>query len=762
MKTAYSLFAGSTITLGITLASPSLSQSLEEVVVTAQKRAQSIQDVPISITAFNGAYLEEAGIDTIEDISKITPNFTISNSSQTTNNRITIRGIGSVGNNGIEPSVGVFIDGVYYPRPGSVIGKLMDIQSFEVLRGPQGTLFGRNTPMGALNVTTRNPSQETEGLIQVGGGDYGAIEIGGIYNAPITNKVAFRGSFKYVDRDGYGKNKFDGKEFGAREDLVGRVKLSFDLNNTITALVAADYAEITGEGGAVEVLNSTSNAAFDATGSALFGDSPTTGDSFDWVINQEHGDKQKDEQHGLSVDITYDFSDGTSLRSITAHRDWKASLTGESALRLPTNLLPRFTTYQTETLSQELQFISPGGEAIDWVVGFFYYVEEYDINQAFDAGESYCVPTIAGLAGPGAGTACLGFQQDRFIESDFEQELESLAVFGQGTWNINERLNATLGIRWTSDQKEGDFDQRVLNPFAGAVRSPETVQNMKRDDSEITGFANISWYVKEDVMIFATMSNGYKSGGFNSEGTQQPVGLEQRVFDTEATKNYEIGIKSTLFNGTMNANATLFRTDIEDFQDRGFDGLSFTVVNAGEIRQQGLEADITWTPTERLRLVAGISYLDSEYLKFDGAPPLPGAAGAQNLAGERRNFSPEWQTSISLDWTQPFGDGLEWFVGGNWSWIDQQNIGSVSNNNPQMVQDAYSLLNGRMGIRSGSGSWDISLFGNNLTDEGYCLAIFDQPLGGSLRAVDSVKNTTVMRCVLGAPSTWSLKATYRF
>lgn len=191
---------------------PMSAQALERVIVTAQKRAQSIQDVPISITAFSGDYLEEPGVRTIEDVSLMTPNSSISNSSQQTNSRITIRGMGSAGNSAIEPSVGVFIDGVYYPRPGSVIGQLMDIQSFEVLRGPQGTLFGRNTPMGALNITTRNPGFETEGMLEAGVGNYGMYEVGGMYNAALSDSAAARISVKYVDRDDYGENTLAGQD----------------------------------------------------------------------------------------------------------------------------------------------------------------------------------------------------------------------------------------------------------------------------------------------------------------------------------------------------------------------------------------------------------------------------------------------------------------------------------------------------------------------------------------------------------------------
>ena len=284
---------------------------------------------------------------------------------------------------------------------------------------------------------------------------------------------------------------------------------------------------------------------------------------------------------------------------------------------------------------------------------------------------------------------------------------------------------------------------------------------MERDDSKTTWFANVNWNVTEDIMLFATASTGYKSGGFNSQsGGRVPLG-EARIFAPEDVENYELGVKSTLLDGSMTVNASLYRMDIEDFQDRVFDGLSFVVVNAGELRQQGVELDLNWSPIEQLRLVAGVAYLDSEYLDFEGAPGLPGG-DLQDLTGDRRNFSPEWQTSLTADWTQTLDSGMQWFVGGSWSWFDEQNVGSSSNNNPQSMQDSYSIINARVGLRSASGNWDVTLFGNNLTDEDYCGVIFEQAFGAPLGAEDPVNNTTVMRCNLGAPTTWALRGTFRF
>lgn len=733
---------------------------LEEVIVTAQKRTENIQEVPISITAFSGEFLEENGIQRVSQVAHITPNFSIAGSTQPSNSRIQIRGIGAAGNNAIESSVGVFIDGVYYPRPGSTIGLLQDISSFEVLRGPQGTLFGRNTVAGAMNITTRNPSQETEGAIELGYGAYDLYEVGGSFNAALSDSVAGRIAFMYADRDGYGDNLLTGEEYGARDDLVVRGKLQFEVSDQLSVLVTADHAKINAEGIGSEVLNATSNPVFEARNAALYGASPVTDDSYDWKVNQVVNDDHEDEQSGVSVDINYEFANGTQLRSITAARTWEATYT-DGDVNIARELIPGTTDYDNETLSQELQLTSPGGETVDWLAGVYYYEEEYDIDLVRDAGEAFCAPTIAAIAGPQFGAICLAGPQEGATTNAFTQELESLAVFGQATWNVNDALSTTLGLRWTDDEKDGDYVAVVNNLAAGLFAANENAVGMERNDSKTTWFGNVSWNASDDLMLFATASTGYKSGGFNSQsGGSVPLG-DRRIFSPEETTNYELGVKSTLLDGTMTANATLYRMDIDDFQDRAFDGLSFVVLNAGEVRQQGIEVDINWVPIEPLRIVAGMGYLDSEYLSFRTAPGLPGGP-PQDLTGERRNFSPEWQTSVTADWTQPLGNGLQWFVGTSWSWLDEQNVGTSSNNDPQAMQDAYSIVNARLGLRSAAGDWEIALFGNNLTEEDFCQTIFDQAFGAPIGAVNPVNNTSVMRCNLGAPTTWALRGSYRF
>ena len=739
---------------------PQADAVLEDVTVTAQRRAQSVQQVPVSIAAFSGEYLQHRGAGLVEDVARMTPGFTVSHGSQQSNSILAIRGVGSVGNSAIESSVGAFIDSVYYPRAGSLIGLLPDIETFEVLRGPQGTLFGRNALIGALNITTRDPGAAPAATVEAGYGDHDRISLGGVVNGPLAEHLAGRFAASYVTRDGYGYNTFSNEHYGAREDLVARGKLRLDATADLSLLLTLDYARIDAEGGAIEVLNRTATPAFNARLGSLYGATATTADPFDWRINQDHRDDLRDEQGGVALDVRYQLA-GLQLRSISAWRQWRADVL-ESAIRIPADILPRFTLFDTRTLSQEFQLLSPTGGRFDWVAGLFLYREDYDIDQGFDAGTAFCVPTIRQLQGPTQAQQCQAAPQYRVIDGSFAQDLHSLAVFGQGSWHFNEQLSATLGLRQTHDRKRADFRLALNNPFASLVRLPETTLDMHRDDDRATWFANLSWFPRSGTMLFATASTGYKSGGFNPEGSREVLGAGRRTFGPEHATNFELGVKGTLPGGRATANLTVYRTDVKDFQDRAFDGISFNVLNVGKVRQQGVEADLRWKPLEALRFVAGVGYLDSRYLDYRAAPPLPGDTTPQDITGVRKTFSPRWQLVLDADWTARLGGGLTWFAGAGWQFLGRQNIGLISNDNPQSEQGGYGLLGARTGLRSASGKWELAVLGNNLTDKGYCLTLADQPLGATLGAQDATNHSMVQRCVVGAPRTWGLRLRWNY
>ncbi|BFM18446.1 TonB-dependent receptor [Maricurvus nonylphenolicus] len=736
--------------------------AIEEIVVTATKRAESIQDVPISVSAFSGDFLEKSGLKDLQDLGNIAPNLTISKSSQSVNQRIAVRGVGSVGNNAIDPSVAVYIDGVYMPRPGAVLGSLKDIEVAEVLRGPQGTLFGRNASMGALNIRTYKPSlDETSLKVDAGIGDYGAHDTTLIANAPLTDTIASRVVASYSSLDGYGENSYDGNNnVGGNRNNSLKTSFLYEPSENLSALLRLDYQEIDGDGGIIEVHPDSITAARSAQITARTGgNAPDLSGGLDHEINQKHNDQLSDRQWGANLDITWDDAfAGHTLRSITSHRDWNNDTSEYSVLRLPLEDAERATTYGSQSFSQELQLISPEGETFDYVAGLYYFQEDYDIDQDIHLGSDFC-PVIAGIVGQTA--ACHMFTQYNAIDTAFSQEASSWAAFFQGTVHLNEKADLTLGIRYSADEKEAEFNAVGNNPVAGSLFAATENHDLKFDDEQVTWFANGKYFINGDTMLFATVSTGYKSGGFNSQMSRDALSGDERIFDSEEVTNYELGIKSTLLDGRLIANATLYRTDIENFQDRSFQGLNFVVANAGELRQQGLEMDLKYQPMEELFVNLGYSYLDSAFLSFDQASPLPGAGGTQDLKGKPNHYSAEHQVNLSAQWEASLGDtGMSWFVRGEAAWTDDMNIGATTNNNPQTVQDAYTLTNLRMGLNAEDERWNVSAFVENLTDEEYCTSMFDQP-AGSLLGTQS-DNGTLVRCVMGAPRTIGVRGSYYF
>jgi len=851
---------------------------LEEIVVTAQKRAQNVQDVPISLTAVSGSFMEESGIATLQDLGGYVPNLSLSQSSNVANQRIILRGVGSVGDSAIEPSVAVFIDGVYYPRPSSVVGSLTDLEMVEVLRGPQGTMFGRNASMGALNIRTAKPVQDLAGKLRVSYGNYDAVRTSGNVSGGITDKAAGRLSFEYSDRDGYGKNTYTGHNnssvVGAWEDYSLRGQLDYAFTDDININLSADYAKVNNKGNVIEVLDksvlvpnysNTLSAILSPTGPFNpTGDTPEMTDGYDHLIHQDHRDFGNDEQYGIAATIDWKVADHT-IRSITAVRKW-TNATFETVLRLPADLLNRDTTYDLDTVSQELQILSPSGGKFEYVAGMYFHHEDYGIDQNFDIGADFCAPTfgnlvqaryattaipkfataIAPLLGPlataapgiagaiitgaitsgpvldaafglpaGTGTAllaaaptaaptigglasatCTAGPGDNAIDTQFNQNLTSFALFGQLTMHVTDKLSLTGGLRWTRDDKDGSFTSIIrnpvlappslTNPFGIDLRTAENASGLKFSDNQVTWLANLSYKLTDNIMAYGTYSTGYKTGGFNSEGFNS-IGVASglsRTFGSETTKNYEFGVKSTLFDKTLTTNLAYFNTEVSNFQDRQFDGVNFLVRNAGILTQQGMEMDIQAQPTSNLYAVMGVSLLDSNFDSFPNATNLPAVvATTQNtnralaqlglppiavppldLTGTRNHFSPEWQFSLMAEWSGavPKMDKLGWYLRLEHQYVSAQNIGAETNNNPQTVQDDYQLMNLRFGIRSRNDKWDVAMFARNVFDKGYCQTIYNQPVGTTLGLVDPATGGGMQRCVMGEPRTWGIEASYSF
>lgn len=733
-----------------------------EIIVTAQKRAESAQQVPISLTALNVASLDNAAIDNVLDLPRIAPSFSATRASQAANTRLSIRGIGSSGNSSIEPSVGAFVDGIYIPRPGPLLATLNDISSVEILRGPQGTLFGRNASMGAISFHTTDPASTFSTQVS---GEYGSFDrkrANAIVNVPIGDTFALRVSGLYDDFDGFGVNADTGKRFGFNEVKSIRVGARAELSPTLTWIAKVDYQAQRGDG-----LTPTSVVSDTVTPTArtnfttrLNGAVPILDDTYTYQNRANTNGRLRDDQWGIASDLSLALGDYT-VRLLSGYREWYYRQSEEDVTNTPNDLYGRDARFFSQSYSNELQLVSPDtllDHRLRFVAGLYQFHERYEIGEEVNLGSQFC-DTIIAIAAPARLAACRAGPLTKATYFDFAQVTDSVAAFGQATFNLTDTLEATGGVRYSHDSKDGDLVSILYNP-AAIVRAPDVARGLKFDGGKVTWRANLTYKPTRDLMFFATYSTGYKSGGFDS-GNGATLGTN-RVFRPETTTNYEVGAKTEFFRRRLTANATLFRTEINDFQLRSFNGQTFSVRNAGSIRQQGVEFDLTARPVEGLSVgVSGIR-LDSEYTDFRNAPGLPGKGGTQDLTGTRAPYSPEWQGVVNGSYEHPVTDSVSASVSANYSFQSESDVGGAGDGNPQGLEPGYGVLGARVAVFDPDHKWELYATGENITETGYCTIRFSQVLNGPLGLNDPVTGGTVQRCVLGEPRQFRVGAKFKF
>lgn len=744
------------------------SEDTGEIIVTAQKRAENVQSVPVSIAAFNSDTLEKQSVLTVMDLPRIASNFQSVRSSNTGSTRIGIRGVGSIANTLIEPSVAVFVDGVYVPRSGAVLGSFLDMAGIEVLRGPQGTLFGRNASVGALSLRTALPTDEFSGEVAGEVGSFERYKISGHVNVPLGENIAARFAGMSQWYKGPWKNRLDGKTYGGSDDVGFRGSLKAELGN-VEWILRGDYSKIKGDG----VVNGDFDPASVSPArlafiQAAFAGGPDTNLN-DRYMNQFMATGLIDKNWGLSSTATLDVA-GSSLRLINSYRVWDNDQLDGDVIFFPVSLASRNSLFKSKSHNHELQFISPEREwmdgRFDMVAGLYYFEEDFNLSEQLNMGSSYCGVLVP--AGPGR-TACANYYASTggrsATDQDVFQNVRSIAVYGQGNIHFTDNLTLTIGGRWTSDKKRGSYAQ-ASSAFTQALRATEALTFPKLSEDRFTYRLSLNYKPNEDVMLFANLSTGYKSGGYNSGGGSPALTppVSRRLFDRETVKNYELGIKSSWLDRALKANLTLYRMDIGGFQDRAFDGVSFIVRNAGSLRQQGFEFDTVLAPSRNFSVTGSLAYLDSEFTDYASGANLPGLTGTQNLTGKPNTFSPKWVGNVSADWSGDIGStGLGWSVNGSLSFSSDQYTGSQLDANPQTLDDGYALIGARATINGPDDRWSVSIFGRNLGNTHYRPLQVYQPLGGPLGLNNTVfSGSTAVRVIANEPRTYGLNATFRF
>jgi iron complex outermembrane receptor protein len=724
---------------------------LEEVVVTAEKRESTVQDTPISITAFTGEALAAAGITSTESLANFTPGLTVQ---REVIGKVVIRGIGTENFTiGSDPGVAIHKEGAYIARSSVAIFDLFDVDRVEVLRGPQGTLYGRNATGGVINIVSREPEAEFGGYAKVDFGNYARRRFEGALNAPLGNAVRARLSVLYAERDGYTENLFPGA--GARgldelddQDLWGvRGQLEFDLSEAAALLLQAEALRDDSNPVAFKYFQQPLpwQNAMDLT----LPDLRQVSQGFETAIpgsGRTVPDISQADQTSFSARLTWDLG-GARFSSLTAYReiDFSWINDGDGVDQFFVNY---FQTDESEQVTQEFQLTSAGESRLQWLIGAFYLQEDAEMFNG--------IPFIIPIPTP-------------FILWDAESETEAYAVFAQGTYDFTDRLRGTLGVRYNNEDKKGDF---VYNLFGGILPPPGppgTRFSDILDDSwdAVTPKLGVDFDFTDDVMGYLSVTRGFKSGGFNFIALQGP-------YDPEYVWDYEIGLKTRSAGGRLIANFGAFYYDYKDLQVGKVVNLSASVVNAAQATIKGVEAELRAVPGEGFEVSAGLAWLDTEYDEFvtedpgyTGDPAAPGALGcgtpvslappaqpnrSVSLAGCELPRAPELQGALGVSWSRQLAGGGELRLRGDYIHRGDQFFTQFNRN--VVGQDAYDLLNARVSFTAPDERWSVTLYGDNLTDEEYFSTVLESGVASP--------GTVVPQAVLGPPRTYGLVVNYNF
>jgi outer membrane receptor protein involved in Fe transport len=800
------ILAGSASALSLCmLANPALAQQtqepgtvtvVDEIIVTAQKREQRLQDVPVVVTVLSEQLLEDAGVRDIRDLAQLTPGLTVTSTFSEAATTARIRGIGTVGDNpGLESSVGVVIDGVYRPRNGVAFGDLGELSRIEVLKGPQGTLFGKNTSAGLINVVTRPASFSPEVGGELTFGDHGAIG-GSVYaNGPlVADQVAGRVFFAHRQRDGFldvrtGNGPREALESSTQDYWTLRGQLQFDISARIRARLIGDVSRRDEDCCLGVVINRPPAAALaDASaGLAAYVNPPAPQQR---VASANRPSVQQVDDEGLSFEVNVDNAlFGANLTSITALRRWETRLSQDSdftaadLLYRPDDLAYRNTF---ETLTQELRLAGSTGH-VDWMVGAFYADEDLERVDQLLFGRDFerflsllssggtsptFVSLLTGLPVGSAFTAGEG-QNDRYAQSS-----RSVAVFSNGDLRLGEQLTLSLGARFTSEEKTATanfdntddglacsrssarFQAGVWNAFGLTAAQQQQALGLMclgfwnsafegrtlsqdREEREWSGTAKLVYRPSADLMIYGSYSRGYKAGGFNLDRTQTGITPDSDTsFPGEFVDSFEAGAKTDWLQGALLINGSVFHQVYSDFQLNTFLGTTYVVRSVPEVTSTGVDLDVLWRGAlPGLTLQGGVTYAETTY----GDDPV---AGLPLLAGAQASFAPLWSTSAALTYERPLGAFLG-RVALNLKHSSGYNTGSDLN--PQKRQDAFALVGARIALAHPQDAWSLELWGQNLFDEDYAQVVFDASLQPS-----------VLASFLGAPRTYGVTLRARY
>lgn len=709
----------------------SAQAEMEEIVVTATKRASSLQDVSIAVSVVDGHQIDDQGISSLEELTYHVPNVQISEAAVSTN--VFIRGVGSGVNYGFEQSVGTFIDGVYYGRSRSVRNPFLDIERVELLKGPQGVVFGKNTIAGSLNITTRRPGNEPEASIGLNWDpEHDATALTGVLSGPISDTLSGRLVGRLADSEGYIDNSLTSDTEPNRDEWALRGVMEWVPDDNFTARLKVELGGYDVDGRAEQLTKAepaliTLIQAIDPAAETGF-NYDKSGPGTLPLFNQER-DNTDTETYALTLEYQLGQHDLTSITSYTTYEvdaDIDADFTNLSLLGFQLN-------QNYDAWSQELRLAGQLSPTIDYIAGLFLSDEKFESNKVVPV-NLFAVPALdATLPAP--------FPRTGARHQSFEQDTSSWALFAQATWQLTDRWRLLMGLRYTKDNKDAEKDL-FFSALGGAISDPvvstffpglglgntHTFNDLDREENDLTPSFTLEFDATDTLLVYARYSEGFKAGGFDEDNVAGDLTVEE--FDSESVVSYSLGFKSSLYD-RASLNLELFRSEYDDLQVSTFLGTGgFLVGNAGEAITQGMEADLRWMLNDKFYLNASIALLDAYYDNYQDGPCAFGMGAVCDLTDENLQFSPDYSGNVQLSYETSLPNKWQLTLQANINFTDEFDIpGDLDS---VVAQDNFYKLGARIALRSDNGRYEAALVGKNLTDESTTSWGNDVPLGNIL------------------------------
>lgn len=719
---------------GQSSSAPQEATTVGEIIVTATRREQRLIEAPVAVTAVSAEQLENSGVTDIRELTSLAPSVQFQTPGGGADSSIRIRGVGTTSTNpGLESSVGVIIDGVIRARTGVALSELGDLQRIEVLRGPQGTLFGRNTSSGIINIVTKQPDfLGISGNVTASYGNYNDRRLSGSINLPlIDDELALRLEGSWQLRDGFYSDANSDETLDNLDRQFVRAKLLWQPSENVSWTFSADYTN-RDENCCVALL-AIAGPTFNQVNQLAAGRGQVgypTRDPFERRAskNNERRNQEDIQDWGVSAVGEWDMGWAT-LNSVTAFRSWEAWRSqdfdhsgADLGFFAPNGLHQKFDVF-----TQELRLQGEAGK-LDWLVGVFYADETVLNDSAYRMGGDY--PLIYGGAATFQASTLAAFRPGDGARGIGEQDGKDLSIFTHNVYHLTDALSVTGGLRYTKNDKAIDFRGENFNPACdSAVRTADAAgitrfcapfwdtrlnpagDTDSRSEEALTGTANIAYRISPSLNTYLSYSRGYKSGGYNFDraGFTTPAtpNAADLAFAEETVDAYEFGLKGEFFNRSLRANFAAFHQKFEGFQLIEYTGVSFVVRSLSEVISRGAELEITWQPTAGLTLTNGLSYTDAYY---------PNVVGNRTYAGRELEQSPDWVNVSSITYEFPIGGSLMGVAYADARYSSEFFTGGFD---PNRIQESFTTANVRFSLRDMNEAWQVDVYARNVFDQEY-------------------------------------------